>query len=209
MELAPEDLLGLAGDRLRYRAMRGIGESCQVTTTTIKIPKASYAGLRPPTGGRDGVWLFLDGDSTRSSDDRWAALALDGVTVASCPGGDEAWALTVSLLPADSATAITPGPVRTFEEMEIGQVQEDGQEWLGIRSVGLEEPGLVPVSGPVTWNGIRFAYLDGDDAPTTAPAAVRSVVVMLRGITEQPVGTGSGGLVRGTDSLELRVRLRN
>ncbi len=210
VELGPQDLIELAGDRLRYRAPRGLGETCQVTSQAIRVPKSSYNGLRSPVGTRDGVWLFLDGDSTRTTDDRWITLALDEVSVGVCPGGAEAWVLPVSLSPADLAGAVVPGPVRTFEVMETGQVEEDGQQWLGIRSISLGEPDLVPVSGPVTWNGVRFSYLNGSDVATTSPSEVRSLVVTLRAITERPVGTGTGvaGL-RGTDSLQLRVRLRN
>jgi hypothetical protein len=93
--------------------------------------------------------------------------------------------------------------------MEIGQVEEEGQQWLGIRSLGFGEASLVPVSGPVTWNGIRFSYLNGSDTPTGTASLVRSMIVTLRGITERPIGTSLAGLVRGTDSLQLRIRLRN
>jgi len=209
IELAPEDLNAIANDRLRYRAMRGVGESCERNTTTIKIAKSSYSGLRPPTAGRDGLWLFLDGDSTTTSDDRWTAFPFTTVSAGTCPGGEPAWALGVSLSPDDSAAMTVPAPVRTFEEMEIGQVETDGEQWLGIRSIGFGEGSLIPVSGPVTWNGVRFDYLDGTDAPTTTPSQVRSMIVNLRGVTERAVGTGSAGLYRGVDSLQLRIRLRN
>ncbi len=209
VELSPEDLIELNADRLRYRAMRGLGESCEVTSTTVKVAKSSYTGLRVPTAGRDGIWLFVEGDSTRSDDDRWTPLALSAVGAAACPGGGEAWALEVAVGEADSAKTVVPSPVRTYEEMEIGQVEEEGQHWLGIRSVGFGEASLIPLSGPVTWNGVRFTYLNGSDAPTGSAALVRSMIVTLRGITERPIGTSLAGLVRGTDSLQLRIRLRN
>lgn len=209
VELSPEDLTELAPERLRYRAMRGLGESCERSPSSIKIARSSYTGLRAPTAGRDGVWVFVEGDSTRSSDDRWVPLALGAVSASSCPGGGAAWTVDVALGDADSAKMVVPSPVRTFEEMEIGQVEEDGMQWLGIRSVGFGETSLVPVSGPVTWNGVRFVYLDGSDSPTPTPALVRSMVVTLRGITERPIGTNLAGLVRGSDSLQLRIRLRN
>lgn len=211
VELAPADLTSLAGDQLGYRAMRGLGESCEVTGTAIALPKSSYSGLRAPTAERDGVWLYLDGDSTRSTDDQWIALPLTDVSAGTCPGGAEAWVLTVSIAPEDLARAVVPGPIRTFEEMEIGQVAEGGQQWLGIRSIGFGEAVLAPVTGPVAWNGVRFSYLDGSDSPTATASQVRSIVVTVRGVTERPVriGNGDGGLVKGTDSLELRIRLRN
>jgi prepilin-type N-terminal cleavage/methylation domain-containing protein len=209
VELSPEDLTELNADRVRYRAMRGLGEACERSPATIKVAKSSYSGLRAPTAGRDGVWVFVEGDSTRNSDDRWVPLALTAVSASSCPDGGEAWTLNVSLGDADSAKMVVPSPIRTYEEMEIGQVEEDGMQWLGIRSVGFGEASLVPVSGPVTWNGVRFVYLDGSDSSTPTPSLVRSMIVTLRGVTERPIGTNLAGLVRGSDSLQLRVRLRN
>jgi len=209
VELAPGDLTDIAGDRLGYRAMRGLGETCDLDATMMKVRRSSYAGLRPPTPGRDGLWLYLEGDSTIASDDRWLALGLGGISAATCPDGTDAWALDAALEPDELAQALVPGPMRTFEEMEIGQVQEDGLEWLGIRSEGLGEASLAPVSGPVTWNGVRFTYLDMNDAPTATAPDVTTIVVMLRGVSERPVGVGAAGILRVTDSLELRVRLRN
>jgi len=209
LELAPEDLTDLSDRQLGYRAMRGIGETCELGTTELKLRKATYAGLRPPTYGRDGLWLFLDGDSTRTTDDRWIVLDLGGVAASACPDGEEAWSLGISLAPEDLARGWVPGPIRTFEQMEIGQVQADGQEWLGIRSIGFGEESLVPVTGPVPWNGVRFRYLDQDDALTGNPLAVTSILITLRGVTERPVGIGNGGVIAPTDSLTLRIRLRN
>jgi len=209
VELAPEDLTNMAVDRVRYRAMRGLGEACEVTATTIKVPKSSYTGLRAPTVGRDGVWVFVEGDSTRNNDDQWVPLPITAIASSGCGGFGAAWEFTVTLGASDSAKMILPSPIRTYEEMEMGQVEEDGQRWLGIRSVGLGEATLLPVSGPVSWNGVRFDYLDASNVQTAVATDVRSVVVTLRGVTERPVGTSSAGLVRGADSLQLRIRLRN
>jgi hypothetical protein len=189
--------------------MRGIGETCELSTSEVKLRKGTYGGLRPPTQGRDDLWLFLDDDSTRTTDDRWIALDLGGVSASSCPDGADAWSLGISLAPEDLARAWVPGPIRTFEEMEIGQVQEDGQEWLGIRSSGFGEEALVPVTGPVAWNGVRLRYFDQADADTGNPLAVTSIVVTLRGVAERAAGIGNGGIITSTDSLTLRIRLRN
>ena len=209
VELSPADLTELNSEKLRYRAMRGLGESCERTPTTIKVARANYSGLRAPTAGRDGVWVFLDADSTKTNDDSWIPLALTSVSASTCPGGGAAWLLGVALGDADSAKMVLPSPIRTYEEMEVGQVEEEGQQWLGIRSIGFGEASLVPLSGPVTWNGVRFGYLDGSNNATGNASLVRSIVVTLRGITERAIGTSPAGLVRGTDSLQLRIRLRN
>lgn len=209
VELAAGDITTMANDKVGYRAMRGLGETCEVTTASVKLRRSTYGGLRGPTADRDGLWLYLDADTTQSNDDQWKPFAMTAVATSTCPDGSDAWRLTVALSAADSASAGVPGPVRTYEDMEIGQVQEDGLEWLGIRSIGFGETSLVPVSGPVAWNGVRFAYRDLNDAATTNPAEVETIRVTLRGVTERPVGVNAGGAYSRSDSLLLRIRLRN
>lgn len=209
VELSALDITTMANDKIGYRAMRGLGETCEVTTSAVKLRRSTYGGLRNPTADRDGLWLFLDGDSTRTNDDHWTSFPMSAVGVSTCPDGSDAWLLTVPLAAADSAQAGVPGPARTFEEMEVGQIQEDGLEWLGIRSIRFGETSLVPVSGPVAWNGVRFAYRDLNDVTTANPSEVATIVVTLRGVTERPVGVNSGGPISKTDSLTLRIRLRN
>jgi prepilin-type N-terminal cleavage/methylation domain-containing protein len=206
------DIVSLGAQTLRYRAMRGLGEACQVGTAEVRLRKTSYYGLRVPTAVRDGLLLFLEGDSTIRGDDAWRAVPITAVAGgSSCPDGSEAWSLTVALTPLDVAAAPVPGPVRTYEVMELGLVNDGGQDWLGIRSISLGETQLEPVVGPVTSNGVGFSYFDLAGNPTADPDDVNTILVVLRGMTDRSIGAGFGpaAAANPTDSLTLRIQLRN
>ncbi|MGQ0701553.1 MAG: hypothetical protein ACT4PM_00295, partial [Gemmatimonadales bacterium] len=75
--------------------------------------------------------------------------------------------------------------------------------------IGLSEEDLMPVTGPVTLNGVRFAFLDSTDAPTGTSVNVRTILATLRGMSDRPVGTAAGEIEYAADSLTVRIRLRN
>lgn len=206
---ATSDIRSLSATAVRYRAMRGIGESCEVSATGVKIRQSSYNGLHAPTTGRDGLLLFLEGaDSTLTTDDSWLELTPIVVTASNCPDGDAAWTVTTPV--ATPALAWVPGPIRTYEEMAIGFKTDAGQNWLGIRSLGLGEAELIPVVGPLDANGVGFLYYDVDGNETATASAVASIVITLRGVTDRTVNVGVGStLAIATDSLSVRVQLRN
>ena len=205
------DILSMSATSITYRAMRGMGETCSVTTTAVKIRQSSYSGLRTPTSPREGLLLFVDGDTAKAADDRWFRTDSPTITSSTCPDGSPAWSFSVTLTAPAVADSITvPGPVRTFEQMQLGVISDGGQNWLGIRSISAGDAALLPVVGPVTSNGVGFGYFDGNVSATGTPASVKTIVITLRGITQKLANTGTAGaLTILRDSLTVRVQLRN
>jgi hypothetical protein len=208
------DIVTATATAVRYHAMRGLGEACEISTTNVEIKQSTYHGLRTPTGGRDQVLLFLDGDTTRTSDDHWHRVGFTGGgnVAGTCPDGSASWVLTFSTalttLQRDSVWVVSP--VRTSEEMEIGSVSDGGATWLGIRSVSGGEGALIPVVGPTS--GLAFSYgaSDGTESTTPVVTAVRNIRITLTGISERAVTTGVGSTVGSpTEALQIIVNLRN
>ena len=205
------DILSMSVSAFSYRAMRGLGETCAVTGSAVKVRQSSWSGLRSPAGPRESLFLFVDGaDSASTADDSWMRVDGPTITTSTCPDGSAAWSFAVTLSASQLATIRAPGPVRTFETMELGRISDGGQDWLGMRSISAGEGVLVPVVGPVTANGVGFTYYDINGATTATASAVKMIVITLRGITQRPTNPGmSGQLARRVDSLSVRVQLRN
>ena len=204
------DILSMSGTAITYRAMRGMGETCSVTTTAVKVSQASYSGLRTPASPREGLFLYVDGDTAQTADDTWLETDSPTITSSTCPDGSAAWAFSVGLTAPQVSAITVPSPVRTFERMEIGRITDGGQDWLGIRSISNGDAALIPVVGPITADGVGFSYFDLLGAATAAPAAVKTIVITLRGVTQKRANPGMGGtLATLRDSLSVRVQLRN
>lgn len=209
------DINSMTATMINYNALRGLGETCGVTTTTVKIRQSTYTGVRDPTSAAEQLLLYVDNDSSLTTDDAWVQLPITGVETGTCTTGvaTASWDLAVAVpyTTAQIAAQIpVPGPLRTLERMEIGKVSNSGNDWLGIRSVTAGEASLVPVIGPLTTTGLSFSYFDGTDAITTVRSAVKTIVITLRGITAAQVNTGMGSaLGHPTDSLVVRIQLRN
>jgi hypothetical protein len=191
--------------------MRGIGFVCQTPTATeIRVARSSYSAYRDPAAGRDGVYIFIDGNPDIATDDVWLPLGVTGVTAASSCGG----AIALTVTPSTTAlTAVPVGtPVRIYETMQLQLYSSGGKNWLGARSVSAGETSMQPVLGPLTANGLAFEYLDAGGAATTDPTAIKSIRVTIRGVTDQNINLGdgsSGALASVQDSLVTQVVLRN
>jgi len=212
------DILSLGSSGIIYRAARGLGFTCQVSASEIRIsnaPATPYFGLRAIVPGRDSLFLFVERTPGISSDDVWVRLAVSSVNSASTCGTDPAIALGVanlgSVVPGGIGSLVAGGPVRPFEVMELRLYSSGGKFWLGARSVSGGEPSLQPVLGPLTANGFELDYFDVAGAPTSNRFQVRTLRVAIRGVTDQlirgPAGTGPTGYVQ--DSLVTTVSLRN
>jgi hypothetical protein len=91
--------------------------------------------------------------------------------------------------------------------MELKLYESGGNAWLGARSVSTGEA-IQPVAGPLTLkDGLQLSYLSASGAPTTDPANIRSVVLRIQGITEDPVFGADGTRIH--ESLVGQVTLRN
>jgi len=216
-EISAGDVLIADADRIRYRAMRSTGVACAITTNTVRLRNSLTFGYRPVEAVRDGLFLFVDGDMMKATDDVWVRLLVTGVTPSTCPDGAAATQLTV--LDATTGAALDAAavvakvkieaPVRAYEVMEFRLYEADGRFWLGGQSMSTVGSQIEPVLGPLTADGLVLSYLDRTGAATAVLANIRTIVVDLNGETEAPISSGSSYNSIVEDSLNARIRLRN
>lgn len=205
------DIQSFDASGLTYRAMRGLALACQVSANEVRIRTSFLSQYRPAVPGQDSLLLFIENNPTQSADDQWRALRITSVSNGSSCAGAGAIALGVSTIDsAGLAGVVTDAPVRTFEVMELRPVLVGTQTWLGARSVSGGEATLQPVAGPVSANGVQFAYLDSLGNATTVAGRIRSIRISLLGESDRVarrLQTNAVQLIQ--DSLSTAVTLRN
>jgi hypothetical protein len=210
--VAENDILAMDANSITYRGGRGTGFICVAPTATqVRIARNTFFGYRDPLPGRDSLYVFIDGDPNTETDDAWLSAAITGVSTAvACPGimGE---GITLTTPNTAALVGLPVGtPLRIFEVMELKLHQEDGRSWLGARSVSADEP-VRPVLGPlVDGNGFSLTYLNAAGAATTDPTQVKSIQVILRGISDGAVNSGIEGTpTRVQEELISQIALRN
>jgi prepilin-type N-terminal cleavage/methylation domain-containing protein len=206
------DILNAEVSDITYRAMRGMGFICQAPTATqVRITRSGFSGFRDPQAGRDGLYVFIDGDQDSEADDAWLPVPIADVSTATaCPGamGD---GITLTTPNTAGLVGVPVGtPVRFYEVMELKLHQADGKSWLGARSISAGEA-IQPVLGPlVDGNGFQMEYLDAAGAITANLTAIKSIRITIRGISDGAVNPGvEGSPTYVQDSLVTQVALRN
>ena len=197
-------------DGVTYRAMRGLGFVCQAPgANDLRLAQSSWTGLRAPDAARDELHLFTDGDPYDDDDDTWTQLDVTNVTPAAnaCGAGAAGYELTVAAIPEDMPLNT---PVRLFELMRLELYAEDGEWWMGAQSVSGGEIEAQPVLGPLTSDGFGLEYLDSNGNPTADLAAIKSIRLTVRGLTDDAVRAGgSGTMGHPEEALVTQVLLRN
>jgi prepilin-type N-terminal cleavage/methylation domain-containing protein len=206
------DIIVADPDAIEYRAMRGLGFLCQASgANELRLARSSWTGLRDPLADRDGLYLFVDGDVDEDDDDTWVQVAITAVSASAC-GGVPAIRLTVAPVPPALAipAVFANTPVRLFDTMRLVLYADAaGEWWLGARSVKVEA-NLQPVLGPLTNDGFDLEYLDSAGNETADLAAITSIRVRIRGLTDDAVRAGgSGAMGHAQEALLTQVLLRN
>jgi hypothetical protein len=212
--VAQNDVLSIAADAITYRAMRGLGTVCQVpgTQTQIRLLRSTYSGSRDPAA-TDSIYIFIENDPDRETDDAWIPVQLTNVTsgAAVCPGavGNVA-GITLTTQANAAIVGLAVGtPVRIYEVMELLLHNADGRSWLGARSVSAGQAAQ-PVLGPlVDGNGFALEYLDGTGNPTGNLTAIKSIRVTVRGLTDEVVRSSGTSVGHPQEVLVSQVLLRN
>jgi hypothetical protein len=205
------DLLLMAPDRIHYRGLRGLAVSCGSRSDTLFVRQHLRFGVRSFQPGTDSLRLFVVGDSTRGTVNRWERLPLVSVSPATCPDGAGANALETRFPYGFVPTVdLSPGaPVLAFEPTELRLYRSAGRHWLGLRSLS-GGGSIQPALGPLTPAGLEFVFLDRSEAPTTDPRQVVAVTMTLRAQSFEKVrrgwGHAGGHLV---DSQTVSVTFRN
>ena len=210
---ARNDLLTIAPDAVTYRAMRGIGLTCQVPSSTqITIARSSFSGYRDPQPGRDSAFLFVEGSVESGQDATWLPLAITAVsTVTACPGA-RGPGMTLTTGVNGTLPQVEVGtPLRIYEVMELRLYRSDGEYWLGARSVSSGE-NIQPMLGPLMpVGGVGLEYLDAFGGTTSDLTAIKSIGLTMRGLSQGAVNASGdqGPLTRIQEELVTQVALRN
>ncbi len=199
------DLIVMAQDSVRIRAMRKFGITCAVDLTgDIELEVIRVGDFFAPA---DSVFVFADNDEALASDDTWisTAVTLADTESESC-NGFESGVYTFDdpddLFVADSVRA--GAPVRSYEYYTYRLVEESGSYYLGRRDGSSST--VYPLVGPLDARlGVQFAYRDASGATTTTSTDVRQIVITLR--SNSGVRNSVGTMV--SDSITAWVFTRN
>jgi prepilin-type N-terminal cleavage/methylation domain-containing protein len=209
VDATQNDITVADADGITYRAMRGLGFVCQVpAANTVRIAQSSWTGLRAPDAARDDLYLFVDGNLDDDDDDSWLQMTITNVafSATACGAGAPGYQLTVVGPPGVPVNT----PVRLFELMRLELYSDEGQWWLGARSVSAGEIDLKPVLGPLTDDGFALEYLNAAGAATADLTAIKSVRLTVRGLTDAAVRAGGSGVIgHAQEALTTQVLLRN
>jgi prepilin-type N-terminal cleavage/methylation domain-containing protein len=223
LDASDGDLRSASATAVRIRSMRWAGVLC---TDPQSIPggvgfvvrNSLLFGVRPPSPTLDSILLFRDGDPTVRSDDRWLVGGLTTLGAGNCPDGAPGTVVNAGITAAsggpDSAlVGVTFGaPLRGFQIEEIALWQDGGGDrWLARRSANRTGTwtAMEQLVGPLTTDGIRFAFFDSTGANATSVDEVASIGLVVRGRSPERAHLATGGLGYVRDSVITRVTLRN
>ena len=224
------DISAITDTSITYRAMRGFYTLCQSTTdattlTAVRVLPSPFTSEYRTPASTDSALVFWEGDTLSTYDDTWIPVGISGVATTTCsypssPASTKVAytiGLTGSGIPSAYALArLYPGaPIRTFETNELLLYGSGGSEWLGLSvNGGSAEPvlgPLAPTSGTVY--GFQLTYYDSTGSALAATSAnipkIRTIGVMLRGVTSSQVAAAGRTRSLIYDSLMAVVTLRN
>ena len=210
-EVSVEDIVAFGADNITYRASRTASVACLVTPVAVVLRADLTYGYRGIEAGRDELLIFFDNDEEMSSDDSWGRYAIRAVANGVCPDGAAGTVLTLpgpGILPDSVLMVSGEPPVRTVETMEFRHYESGGKYWLGAHSVS-GGGGIEPVLGPLTADGLLLEYRDRADAQTAVVANMRSILVTIKGETDNRISTSYDVSRYVEEQLTARVRLRN
>jgi prepilin-type N-terminal cleavage/methylation domain-containing protein len=221
------DLRAIGPDSITYRAVRGLGYTCDQPPGTNDIVVYNAAGdVRKWQSYRaltttDSLMLYIENDPSISGDDLWLTVGLTTAPVAqNCPGGTAGIRYRIAI-PGGLGMTIAQafgamqlgGPVRAFELMQLRSYTSGGKTWLGMRSRPLTlgttiEPVIGPLSGTAT--GLTFTFRDASNNVTAVADNVRSVEVGMQPMSDEMTRTtGKYAKMDTLATMTTRVALRN
>ncbi len=223
LDASDRDIQSASATKLGIRGMRWTGVLCTAPQAIVGgvgfiLRDSLQFGVRAPTSALDSILLFRDGDPGLRSDDRWLVGGLIASGPGNCPDGAPGTVLNVTITAAsggpDSALTGTfaGAPIRGFQAEEIQLYQDAGGDyWLGQRAAnrGGGWSDWEELVGPLTADGLQFAYYDSTGANATTVLDVASVGLVVRGRSPRTAHLPSGGIGYVQDSVITRVTLRN
>jgi hypothetical protein len=177
-DIGGSDILYAGADSIRIRASRKLGVVCSVWPSDRAVVSWSEGDLFE---AGDGVLVFVDGDPTTYTDDRWVAAEVINTAstandCASSPSGVSHQRLQLDGHVLDGV--LMGAPVRSFEEVSYRLRSRNGSWSLArIDSDSTIHHLVRGLAGP--GDGLAFEYLNADGASTNDPGAIASVRVTL------------------------------
>jgi hypothetical protein len=218
IDAAEGDLVAMGPTAITVRASRQLGVLCGAPlpagvpgTVVLPLYDAPRYGLRDFRPSTDSVWILSMEDSLAPSRPEWLLGAVVDVTPGACPDGGPGSHLTATLSPTTSladVARVPPGaPILGFEPVtyRLYRSSADGQWYIGQQTTGTVQP----VIGPVTTDGLSFAYFAADGSVTAQPRRVSLIEIRVRAPTAEPLRQATGALVAPIDSVVTVVALRN
>lgn len=224
------DIRAISDTSITYRAMRGFYTLCEATASATALqvvrvlPSPFTSEYRAPTA-TDSALVFWEGDTLTTSDDAWVPVGISAIATGTCtypssPASSKAsYTLGLSGTGIPGAFALGrlyPGaPIRTFETDQLQTFSSGGSTWLGLSVDGATPQ---PVLGPLVTTsgaiqGFHLTYYDSTGSVLAAASAsipnIRSIGVMLRGVTSAQVAAAGRTRMLVYDSLMAVVTLRN
>ncbi len=221
---ASEDDVALAtSSKIRFRSMRWSGILCSTpvaagANVSFVVRRSLQQGLRAPDNSLDSILLFRELDPTRRADDRWLVGTLVSAASGVCLDGSSGRSIVVEITgasggnPAALAGVTVGAPLRGFQMEELTLYPDgDGSYWLGQRTAS-NSGGWTdyrPVVGPLTADGLEFAYFDANGDVTGVATDIASVGLVVRGRSHSAVRVGNRSPAYLRDSIATRIALRN
>lgn len=213
------DLVAMGPTSLTIRAPRQLAVLCRAprltdppTRATLTLRAGLRFGVRDFDPRRDSLWIFYDGNPGTRDDDGWLQASIDSLGADLCPDGRPGSSITGTLRPTarqyPGPGAVPSGaPVLGFETVtyRLYRSSGDGRWYMGLEAAG----DLQPLLGPVTREGLSFAYLEASGAPTTEAGRVALIELRVRAPTAELVRTRDRRLDAPVDSLVRTVAPRN
>ncbi len=215
LNAAEGDLVAMSDTAITIRAARQLAVACRAPETaasgTLTLRDAPLYGLRDFNPAIDSLWVYFEA-ADGSDDGGWMLGPIASLAPDSCPDGRPGRRVTTALRPAVGQVAhgrVVPAgaPVLGFETLtyRLYRSTEDRRWYVGMKTA----TDLQPLLGPVTSDGLSFAYFDSSGAVTNEPTRVAMIEVRVRARTVQPVRQADGTLQHQVDSVVLLVALRN
>lgn len=224
------DIRAITDTSISYRAMRAFYTVCAApaSATALVVVRAQPSGFaseyRAPGNG-DSAQVFWEGDTLTSADDQWIPVGISGAATGTCSYPSS----PVTTLSSYTLGLVSPGipsgfalgklypgaPVRTYENVTLTSYSSGGAQWLGMNVAGA---GVQPIAGPLagstgTVYGFGLTYYDSTGAVLAATTAnipkIRSIGVILRGVTTDPIAISGTTRALVHDSLMALITLRN
>ena len=222
------DIRGISDTSITYRAMRGFYTICATPSSATTLSVVDAGGFaseyRAPTTS-DSVFVFWEGDTTKTSDDSWVQVGLSAVATSTCTyagASRTAYNFTFSGggVPSGFPYAKIQGgsPVRTYETVNLSLFSYNSQQWLGMAVNAGGTPSYQPVVGPLAATsgsvyGFQLTYYDSTGAAVSASSSnipkIRTIKVALRAISNDQVALSGKNRTTIQDSLVTYVTLRN